>query len=121
MKHVDHWLLASLISCTDFLVEMVGMCNFPPVYSNRNKFLAICNSSARFVCPFNPNLVETIPSFATPFPFIFSSCEKASNNPSLNVLQSDFQQICIAPTFVIISKAIALVLQIRALFKTKFT
>ncbi len=57
------FFFALAISATDFLVEIQGMCNFPPVYSKRAKSLEICNSSARAGIPFKPNLVLLIPSF----------------------------------------------------------
>ena len=74
--------LASRINSTDLAVEIVGMCNFPPVYSNKNKFLATITSSARLGIPFNPNRVETTPSLTTPLPFIFSSWQNVITNPS---------------------------------------
>ena len=75
------FFLASAIRATLLAVEIVGICKEPPVYSKIKRSLATCNSSARAGIPFNPNLVEVIPSFTIPFPAIFSSIGKEYTSP----------------------------------------
>ena len=45
---------------------MVGICNLPPVYSNKNKSRDICNSSDKLGKDFKPNLVVFSLSFTKP-------------------------------------------------------
>ena len=76
------FFFASLIKSTDFAEEMVGMCNLPPVYSNKKRSLTICNSSAKAGIPFKPNFVLLIPSCAIPSPVIDLFFGKLKTKPS---------------------------------------
>ena len=69
----NFFFFASRIKSTDLAVEIVGICNFPPVYSNKNISRAICSSSAIAGIPFNPSVVLVMFSFITPRPAILFS------------------------------------------------
>ncbi len=61
------FFLPCFISSTLSLVDIVGMCNLPPVYSKMYRSLATCKDSASDGMPLSPSSVALRCSFTIPF------------------------------------------------------